>query len=61
MSPSTGLILNDQMDDFNIGHSNEFNLPISYANTVEGGKRPLSSMTPSIFVDDTGRLTLLLF
>lgn len=55
LSPSTGIILNDEMDDFNIGTKNEFDLPVSYANTIEPGKRPLSSMSPTIFTDDTGK------
>ncbi|KAI2810184.1 hypothetical protein BLOT_001342 [Blomia tropicalis] len=54
ISPSTGLILNDEMDDFNTGAMNEFDMPVSYANTVKGGKRPLSSMSPAIFTDDSG-------
>lgn len=54
ISPSTGLILNDQMDDFNTGKTNAFDLPPAFANTVAAGKRPLSSMSPSVFVDETG-------
>lgn len=42
------------MDDFNTGAMNEFDMPVSYANTVKGGKRPLSSMSPAIFTDDSG-------
>ncbi|XP_017487952.1 PREDICTED: gamma-glutamyltranspeptidase 1-like, partial [Rhagoletis zephyria] len=54
LSPSTGIILNDEMDDFNIGTKNEFDLPASFANIIQPGKRPLSSMSPAIFTDDTG-------
>ena len=54
MSPSTGLILNNQMDDFNTGKTNAFDLPPSHSNTIHPGKRPLSSMSPSVFIDKTG-------
>ena len=54
LSPSTGILLNDEMDDFNIGTKNEFDLPASFANTIQPGKRPLSSMSPAIFTDDSG-------
>jgi len=60
LSPSTGLILNDQMDDFATSNSsNAFGYPPSYANRVEPGKRPLSSMSPTI-VTKNGNLHLVL-
>lgn len=48
--PGTGVILNNQMDDFSIepGVPNHFGLVGSEANKVEPGKRPLSSMSPTI-------------
>ena len=48
--PGTGILLNNQMDDFSAqpGVPNFFGLIGSEANAVEGGKRPLSSMSPTI-------------
>lgn len=48
--PKTGLVLNNEMDDFSIapGVPNAFGLIGAKANEVEPGKRPLSSMSPTI-------------
>src|SRR2546428_234789 len=48
--PSTGVVLNNQMDDFSIqpGVANAFGLVGAEANAVAPGKRPLSSMSPTI-------------
>lgn len=54
MSPSTGILLNNQMDDFNANKTNQFGIPPAFANFIHPGKRPLSSMTPAIFVDPSG-------
>jgi gamma-glutamyltranspeptidase/glutathione hydrolase len=49
MVPSTGVILNNEMNDFSIpGVRNEFGFEPSAANFVRPGKRPLSSITPII-------------
>lgn len=52
--PGTGVILNDQMDDFSIqpGVPNAFKLVGSENNAVGPGKRPLSSMSPTIVLKD---------
>ncbi|MEJ2138011.1 MAG: gamma-glutamyltransferase [Gammaproteobacteria bacterium] len=56
MPPGTGVILNNEMDDFSIkpGVPNEFELIGDEANAVAPGKRPLSSMTPSFLESDRG-------
>ncbi len=51
VSASTGLILNNQMDDFSTpGQANVYGLPPARANFIRPGKRPLSSMTPTLVV-----------
>lgn len=49
----TGIILNDQMDDFAVqpGVPNGFGLIGSVQNAVAPNKRPLSSMSPTIVLD----------
>ncbi|PAV81846.1 hypothetical protein WR25_03152 [Diploscapter pachys] len=48
-SPSTGVVWNDEMDDFSLpGRSNYFDFPPSPANYIEPGKRMMSSMSPII-------------
>lgn len=48
--PGTGVLMNNQMDDFSIqpGVRNHFGLVGAEANAVAPGKRPLSSMSPTI-------------
>jgi len=58
--PGTGIVLNDEMDDFAIAQNtpNAFGLVDTRgANAVAGGKRPLSSMTPTIVLED-GRVRM---
>jgi gamma-glutamyltranspeptidase/glutathione hydrolase len=52
--PGTGILLNDEMDDFSIepGVPNAFKLVGAEANAVAPGKRPLSSMSPTIVLKD---------
>lgn len=59
--PGTGVVLNNEMDDFSIqpGVPNAFGLVGAEANAVAPGKRPLSSMSPTIVLkDDQPVLTL---
>ncbi len=52
--PGTGIVLNNEMDDFAVAPDtpNAFELPGGSANAIQGGKRPLSSMTPTIAFKD---------
>jgi gamma-glutamyltranspeptidase / glutathione hydrolase len=51
----TGILLNNELDDFTAkpGASNAYGLTGGAANTPGPGKRPLSSMTPTIVFKDT--------
>ncbi len=49
------------MDDFSTpGVVNSFGVPSSPANYIEPGKRPLSSMCPTIVIDANGDVQLVL-
>jgi len=52
--PGTGVLLNDEMDDFAVqpGVPNAFKLIGAEANSVAAGKRPLSSMSPTLVFKD---------
>ncbi|MCG8574350.1 MAG: gamma-glutamyltransferase, partial [Flavobacteriales bacterium] len=54
MVPGTGVVLNNEMDDFSAqpGKPNFFGLLGSEANAVQAGKRPLSSMSPTLVLKD---------
>lgn len=51
-----GITLNNEMNDFSVkpGAPNGFGLVQGWANAVEGGKRPLSSMTPTFIESERG-------
>lgn len=52
--PGTGVLLNNEMDDFaaDPAGANEYGLAGSEANAIAPGKRPLSSMTPTMLEND---------
>jgi gamma-glutamyltranspeptidase / glutathione hydrolase len=56
VAPGTGVLLNNEMDDFAVkpGAANQFGLVQGDPNSIQPGKRPLSSMTPTI-VEKDGR------
>jgi gamma-glutamyltranspeptidase/glutathione hydrolase len=57
-TPQWGVLLNNEMDDFttHVDKPNAFGLRQSERNLPSPGKRPLSSMTPTIVVDEQGVL-----
>ncbi|CEI93379.1 Putative Gamma-glutamyltransferase [Rhizopus microsporus] len=59
MDPVTGIILNDEMDDFSIpGIPNNFGLYPSVYNYAAPGKRPLSTITPTIIEGENNKLEM---
>jgi gamma-glutamyltranspeptidase/glutathione hydrolase len=61
VSPGTGFFLNNEMDDFTVkpGEPNLYGLVQGEPNAIAPGKRPLSSMSPSL-VEKDGRIYLVL-
>jgi gamma-glutamyltranspeptidase/glutathione hydrolase len=61
VAPGTGFFLNDEMDDFTVkpGMPNLFGLVQGEPNAIAPGKRPLSSMAPTL-VEKEGRVVLVL-
>ncbi|MBS7783270.1 gamma-glutamyltransferase [Providencia stuartii] len=59
--PGTGFFLNDEMDDFTtkVGEKNMYGLVQGERNAIAPGKRPLSSMSPTIVTKD-GKVFLVL-
>jgi gamma-glutamyltranspeptidase/glutathione hydrolase len=57
---NTGVLLNNHMDDFAIAPNspNMYKLVGNFANGIEAGKRPLSSMSPTFVEDSRGVLVL---
>ena len=58
--PGTGVLLNDEMDDFDAapGARNAFGLEGGELNLPAPGKRPLSSMSPTLVFGPDGKLLL---
>ncbi|KAM7296127.1 scoloptoxin SSD20-like [Ixodes scapularis] len=59
LSPSTGILLNNEMNDFAIpGVKNAFGLLPSHVNYIRPGKRPTSSISPLVMTDAQGDVTM---
>ena len=56
IAPGTGVLLNNEMDDFSMkpGQPNGYQLLSAEANSIQPGKRMLSSMTPTILRTEDG-------
>ncbi|HHX4790550.1 TPA: gamma-glutamyltransferase [Yersinia enterocolitica] len=54
IAPGTGFFLNDEMDDFTVkvGEQNLYGLVQGATNSIAPGKRPLSSMSPTLVTKD---------
>jgi gamma-glutamyltranspeptidase/glutathione hydrolase len=60
VAKDAGIVLNNEMDDFAAapGVPNAFGLVGNEANAVEPGKRPLSSMTPTVVLNGDGEVVM---
>ena len=60
MAPGTGVLLNNEMDDFSMkpGQPNGYQLLSAEANSIQPGKRMLSSMTPTVLRTEYGAALL---
>lgn len=61
LDPVTGIILNNEMDDFAVpGVPNAFGVEPSIYNFIRPGKRPLSSSAPTIVVNELSKPDLII-
>lgn len=59
MSSSSGIIFNNEMDDFSVpGRNNSFDYPPSPSNYIKPYHRPLSSSSPTIVTDEDGAVVM---
>lgn len=50
--PSMDVLLNDEVDDFSLGEGTSYGLAASPANALAPGRRPASSMAPTVILRD---------
>ncbi|XP_055336503.1 scoloptoxin SSD14-like isoform X2 [Paramacrobiotus metropolitanus] len=62
VSRQTGIILNNEMDDFSVNphEPNYYGLPPSPSNFIAPGKRPQSSCSPTIVTDPSGNVNVVI-
>lgn len=60
MSESTGMIYNDEMNDFSIPREVSDGLLPAPANFIDPGKSPISSMAPMIILDENKDVSLVI-
>jgi len=61
ISPKTGVIFNNQMADFSSpGITGAYGIPPSKANRIAAGKRPVSSKSSAIVIDNSGDVRLVI-
>lgn len=60
--PGTGVVMNNQMDDFSVQPNvpNAYELIGATVNSIQAGKRPLSSMSPTIVRDQAGQVRVVI-
>ena len=57
----TGIIFNNKMDDFSTpGTVNKYGFAASPSNYIVPGKRPMSSMSPMIILDQHGKVRIVI-
>ncbi|XP_051160453.1 scoloptoxin SSD14-like isoform X2 [Leptopilina boulardi] len=61
VSERTGILLNSGMDDFGLPlQYSYFGIPSSQNNFIQPGKRPLSSMSPTILIDENNNVKMII-
>ena len=62
VAEGTGIVMNNEMDDFSAqpGVPNLFGLVAGEKNAISPGRRPLSSMSPTILRDDRGNVRMVI-
>ncbi len=54
-APTLDVVLNNQIDDFSVGAGSSYGLAAARPNALTPGRRPVSSMTPTVVLDANNR------